>query len=165
MGIFGYGHIGSRVAKIASAYGMKVIVCTRTPKADIEHPVDFDTLLMESDFISLHAPLTDKTKEIINKDSLSKMKKASYLINTARGALVNEHDVRAALESGQLAGYAADVVLQEPMASDCPLLEAPNCLLTPHIAWASVETRKRLLGIVVGNLKAWVEGKPENVVS
>ncbi len=165
LGIFGYGHIGSRVAKIASAYGMKVIVCTRTPKADIEHPVDFDSLLKESDFISLHAPLTDKTKEIINKDSLSKMKKGAYLINTARGALVNERDVREVLESGQLAGYAADVVLQEPMASDCPLLQAPNCLLTPHIAWAAVETRERLLGIVVGNIKAWVEGKPVNVVS
>ncbi len=165
LGIFGYGNIGSRVARIAAAYGMQVIVCTRTPKAEIAHPVDFDTLLKESDFISLHAPLTDKTKEIINRDSLSRMKKGAYLINTARGGLVNEGDVRAALEAGSLAGYAADVVLQEPMAPDCPLLKAPNCLLTPHIAWASVETRRRLMGVVIGNLQAWMAGKPVNVVS
>ena len=165
LGIFGYGSIGSRVARIAKAYGMKVIVCTRTPKPEIERPVDFDTLLSESDFISLHAPLTDKTKEIINKVSLAKMKKGAYLINTARGGLVVEQDVRAALEEGSLAGYAADVVLQEPMSPDCPLLKAPNCLLTPHIAWASVETRRRLMGVVIGNLRAWMDGKPENVVS
>ncbi len=165
LGIFGYGNIGSRVARIAAAYGMRVIVCTRTPKAEIAHPVDFDTLLKESDFISLHAPLTDKTKEILNRDSLSRMKKGAYLINTARGGLVNEGDVCAALESGQLAGYAADVVLQEPMSPDCPLRKAPNCLLTPHIAWASVETRQRLLGIVIGNFKAWLDGQPVNVVS
>ncbi|MBQ6566265.1 MAG: D-2-hydroxyacid dehydrogenase, partial [Treponema sp.] len=165
LGIFGYGSIGSRVARIAKAYGMKVIVCTRTPKPEIERPVDFDTLLRESDFISLHAPLTDKTKEIINKVSLAKMKKGAYLINTARGGLVVEQDVRAALEEGSLAGYAADVVLQEPMSPDCPLLKAPNCLLTPHIAWASVETRRRLMGVVIGNLRAWMDGKPENVVS
>jgi glycerate dehydrogenase len=165
LGIFGYGNIGSRVARIARAYGMQVVVCTRTPKAEIERPVDFDTLLRESDFVSLHAPLTDRTRELINRDSLSKMKPGAYLINTARGGLVNEADVRAALEEGSLAGYAADVVLQEPMASDCPLLGAPNCLLTPHIAWASVETRQRLLGVVVGNLKAWAEGRAVNVVS
>ncbi len=165
LGIFGYGNIGSRVARIAEAYGMRVIVCTRTPKAGIAHPVDFDTLLKESDFISLHAPLTDKTKEIINRDSLARMKKGAYLINTARGGLVNEADVRAALEAGSLAGYAADVVLQEPMSPDCPLLKAPNCLLTPHIAWASVETRRRLMGVVIGNLQAWMAGTPVNVVS
>ncbi|MCR5621208.1 MAG: D-2-hydroxyacid dehydrogenase [Treponema sp.] len=165
LGIFGYGNIGSRVARIAKAYGMKVIVCTRTPKPEIERSVDFDTLLRESDFVSLHAPLTDRTKEIINKESLSKLKKGAYLINTARGGLVVEQDVRDALEAGSLAGYAADVVLREPMSPDCPLLNAPNCLLTPHIAWASVETRRRLMGVVVGNLKAWMDGKPENVVS
>lgn len=165
LGIFGYGSIGSRVARIAKAYGMKVIVCTRTPKPEIDNPVDFDTLLRESDFVSLHAPLTDKTKSIINRESLARMKKGAYLINTARGGLVVEQDVRSALESGSLAGYAADVVLQEPMSPDCPLLNAPNCLLTPHIAWASVETRRRLMGVVIGNLRAWIDGKPENVVS
>ena len=165
LGIFGYGSIGSRVARIARAYGMQVIACTRTPKAEIERPVDFGTLLAESDFISLHAPLTDRTREIINADSLSRMKRGAYLINTARGGLVDELAVRSALESGRLAGYAADVVLQEPMSPDCPLLGAPNCLLTPHIAWASVETRRRLMGIVVENLSAWLAGKPVNVVS
>ena len=165
LGIFGYGSIGSRVAKIAKAYGMKVIVCTRTPKPEIEHPVDFATLLSESDFLSLHAPLTAQTKGIINAESLSRMKKTAYLINTARGGFIEEKALRKALENRQIAGYAADVVAEEPMSRDNPLLGAPNCLITPHIAWAATETRERLLGIVIGNLKAFVDGKPVNVVS
>ncbi len=165
LGIFGYGSIGSRVASIAKAYGMKVIVCTRTPKPEIENPVDFDTLLAESDFLSLHAPLTDKTKELINKAALSKMKKTAYLINTARGGMINEADVRKALDSGIIAGYAADTVSQEPMAQDNPLRNAPNCLITPHTAWAAVETRQRLMDIVVSNLQSFVDGHTQNVVS
>ena len=165
LGVFGYGHIGSRVARIAKAYGMKVIVCTRTPKTEIENPVTFDELLEKSDFITLHAPLTDKTKELINKASLTKMKKSAYLINTARGGLINEVDVRDALDRHLIAGYAADVVSEEPMKKDNPLLGARNCLLTPHIAWASVETRQRLLGIVAANLKAFIDGKAQNTVS
>ena len=165
IGIYGYGSIGRKVAKIAKAYGMKVIVCTRTPKDDIENPVDFDTLLKESDFLTLHAPLTKKTREVINKKSLSLMKKSAFLINTARGLLVNEQDVRDALNNEIIAGYAADVVSEEPMKSNNPLLGAKNCILTPHIAWAAVETRQRLLDVVVENLKCWTLGKPQNVVS
>ncbi len=165
LGIFGYGNIGKRVSLIAKAYGMKVIICTRTPKKEIENPVDFSTLLNESDFISLHVPLTEKTKNSINKSTLSLMKKTAFLINTARGGLVSEEDVRAALDEGKIAGYAADVVSEEPMKKTNPLLGAPNCIITPHIAWAATETRERLLGVVVKNLENFIEGKPENVVS
>ncbi|MBP5174957.1 MAG: D-2-hydroxyacid dehydrogenase [Treponema sp.] len=165
LGIFGYGNIGSRVARIAEAYGMKVIVCTRTPKKEIQNPVDFETLLKTADFVTLHAPLTDSTKQIINESNLKLMKKSAYLINTARGPLVDEKAVRAALENGQIAGYACDVVSEEPMKKDNPLLGAPNCLITPHIAWAATETRQRLLNIVVGNIRGFFEGHPQNVVS
>ncbi len=165
LGIFGYGHIGSRVAKIAEAFGMQVIACTRTPKAEIAHPVDFETLLKTSDFISLHAPLTAQTKGIISGGALAQMKKTAYLINTARGALVDEAAVRKALDSGTIAGYACDVVGEEPMLPSNPLLGAPNCLITPHIAWAATETRSRLLGVVVDNLRAFCNGTPQNVVS
>ena len=165
LGIFGYGSIGSRVARIAEAYGMKVIACTRTPKKEIQNPVDFETLLKTSDFISLHAPLTESTKQIINETTLKLMKKSAYLINTARGPLVDEKAVRAALDSGKIAGYACDVVSEEPMKKDNPLLGAPNCLITPHIAWAATETRQRLLNIVAENIKAFFENHPQNVVS
>ncbi len=165
LGIFGYGSIGSRVAQIGKAFGMKVIVCTRTPKADIENPVDISTLFNESDFLTLHAPLTEKTKEVVNKSTLSLMKKTAYLINTARGPLINENDVRDALDRELIAGYAADVVCEEPMNASNPLLGAKNCIITPHIAWAATETRQRLLNIVADNLKCFILGKNKNVVS
>ncbi|MCI5830256.1 MAG: D-2-hydroxyacid dehydrogenase [Spirochaetia bacterium] len=165
LGIYGYGSIGRRVAQIAKAFGMKVIVCTRTPKPDIENPVDFSTLLNDSDFITLHAPLTDKTREVINKTTLALMKKSAYLINTARGPLVNENDLAEALDKGTIAGYAADVVSEEPMKESNPLLKAKNTIITPHIAWAAVETRQRLINIVAQNLKCWIQGKPQNVVN
>ncbi|HCA20264.1 MAG TPA: glycerate dehydrogenase [Treponema sp.] len=164
LGIFGYGNIGSRVAKIAEAYGMKCIVTTRTPRPGINN-VDFDTLLSESDFITLHAPLTPKTEGIINSASLAKMKKTACLINTARGPLVVEKDVRKALDDGTISFYAADVVSKEPMTDDNPLLGAPNCIITPHIAWAATETRSRLMNVVIQNLRSFIEGKPQNVVS
>ncbi len=164
LGIFGYGNIGSRVAAIARAYGMKVLVCTRTPKPGIENQVDFDTLLTESDFVTLHSPLTDRTKGIICSENLKKMKKSAYLINTARGGIVNEADLRKALEDGTISGYAADVVSEEPMLSGNPLLGAPNCLVTPHIAWAATETRQRLLNIVIENIRCYLSGKPQNVI-
>lgn len=165
LGIFGYGSIGSRVARIAEAYGMKVIVCTRTPKPEIKNPVDISTLFNESDFITLHAPLTEKTRNVVNKTTLSLMKKTAFLINTARGPLVDEQDVRDFLDKEKIAGYAADVVSEEPMKKDNPLLGAKNCIITPHIAWAATETRQRLLNIVVENLKCFISGKPQNVVS
>ena len=165
LGIFGYGNIGKRVASIAQAFGMKVICCTRTPKDGMPEPVSFEDLLKRSDFLTLHAPLTDQTKNIINKESLSLMKQSAYLINTARGGFVVEKELADCLNAGGIAGYAADVLLQEPMAADNPLLKAKNCVITPHIAWAPLETRKRLQGIAEENLKAWLGGKPINVVS
>lgn len=165
LGIFGYGSIGSKVAEIAKAFGLKVICCTRTQKPGMPESVTFEDLLKKSDFVSLHAPLTDKTKDIINKDSLKLMKKSAYLINTARGGFVVEKDLAEALNNNTIAGYAADVVLSEPMAADSPLLGAKNCIITPHIAWAPLETRQRLLGIAVDNIKAWLSGNPINVVS
>lgn len=165
LGIFGYGNIGRRVAELGKAFGMKVICCTRTPKEGMPENVSFEELLKRSDFLTLHAPLTDKTKNIINKESLSLMKKNAYLINTARGGFVVEKDLADCLNKGGIAGFAADVLLQEPMAKDCPLLKAKNCVITPHIAWAPLETRKRLQGIAEENLKAWLSGKPINVVS
>lgn len=165
LGIFGYGNIGKRVAQIGQAFGMKVICCTRTPKEGMPQQVDFETLLRCSDFLTLHAPLTEQTKNIINKKSLSLMKPTAYLINTARGGFVVEQDLADCLNAGGIAGFAADVLLQEPMAADNPLLGAKNCIITPHIAWAPYETRKRLQGIAEENLKAWLDGHPVNVVS
>ena len=165
LGIFGYGNIGKKVAEIAKAFGMKIICCTRTPKDGMPEAVSFEELLKRSDFLTLHAPLTEQTKNIINKESLSLMKKTAYLINTARGGFVVEQDLADCLNNDGIAGYAADVLLQEPMNADCPLLKAKNCVITPHIAWAPLETRKRLQGIAEENLKAWLSGQPINVVS
>ena len=165
LGIFGYGNIGKKVSEIAKAFGMKLICCTRTPKEGMPEAVDFEDLLKRSDFLTLHAPLTEQTKNIINKQSLSLMKKTAYLINTARGGFVVEQDLADCLNNGGIAGYAADVLLQEPMAENCPLLNAKNCVITPHIAWAPRETRKRLQGIAEENLKSWLSGNPINVVN
>ncbi len=165
LGIFGYGNIGRKVAQIAKAFDMNVICTTRTPKADMPKSVSFDELLKESDFLSLHAPLTEQTKKIINAESLSKMKSSAYLINTARGGFINEVDLAKALNNGTLKGYACDVLEEEPMSSTSPLLSAPNCIITPHIAWAPKETRIRLLNIAVDNLKNWFNGTPINVVN
>ena len=165
LGIFGYGNIGRRVAEIAKAFGMKIICCTRTPKEGMPESVTFEELLKRSDFLTLHAPLTEQTKNIINKESLALMKPTAYLINTARGGFIVEKDLADCLNNNGIAGFAADVLLQEPMAENCPLLKAKNCVITPHIAWAPRETRKRLQGIAEENLKAWLAGKPVNVVN
>lgn len=165
LGIFGYGEIGSKVAEIGKAFGMKIICNTRTKKPGMPEFVSFEELLKEADILTLHAPLTDLTKNIINKESLSLMKKSAYLINTARGGFVVEKDLAECLKAGGIAGYAADVIATEPMLPDCPLLNCPNCLLTPHIAWAPKETRKRLLDIAYENFKAWIDGHPINVVN
>ena len=166
LGIFGYGNIGRRVARIGSAFGMRVLVCTRTPRPEIEHLVSFEALLAESDFLTLHAPLFPETESLITASSLAQMKRTAFLINTARGALVVERDVAAALQEGRIAGYAADVLRDEPMRPDNPLLSIPRdkILLTPHIAWAAVETRQRLLDVVVQNLRCFMQGTPQNVV-
>lgn len=165
LGIFGYGNIGKKVAEIGKAFGMNIICNTRTKKENMPEFVSFEELLKKSDIISLHAPLTDQTKGIINKDTLKLMKKSAYLINTARGGFINEQDLADCLSKGEIAGYAGDVVSVEPMNKDNPLLNCPNCVLTPHIAWAPKETRERLIGIAYDNLKAWIEGNPINKVS
>ena len=164
LGILGYGKIGRQTAKIAEAFRMNVIVCPHKITPEIENFVNFDSLLKKSNFISLHVPLTEETEEIIDSSAISKMRDGAYIINTARGGLINENDMRAALDSGKIGGYAADVLLHEPMNSDCPLLNAPNCVLTPHIAWAPPETRARLLKIAVENFANYLEGNVQNSI-
>lgn len=165
LGIFGYGSIGEKVAAAGKIFGMNVIYNSRSKKnADAEF-VSFDELLKRSDILSLHAPLTEETKHIIDKNSLAKMKKTALLINTARGDLVVEKDVAECLKNGGIAGFAADVASVEPMEKNNPLLRCPNCVLTPHIAWAPKETRQRLLNIALDNFKAWINGKPINKVN
>ena len=166
LGIIGFGSIGKQVAKIAEAFGMKVLTYTRTP-SKVSSPVkavSLEELLQESDFISLHAPLTPETTHIINEKSLKLVKKKAMLINTARGPLVDELAVKNALVSGDLAFYAADVLTSEPMDKNCPLLGCKNTLITPHVAWAGFETRQRLMNIAVENLKSFLDGKPINQV-
>ncbi|MBQ1197120.1 MAG: D-2-hydroxyacid dehydrogenase [Spirochaetaceae bacterium] len=168
LGIVGFGSIGKQSAKIAQAFGMKVICFTRSPEKLKDFPeiqsVSFDELCKNSDFITLHCPLTDDTKNLINKDSISKMKKSCIVINTARGPIVNEEDMAFALKNNQISGFACDVVSVEPMKEDNPLLNCPNCLITPHIAWASLETRKRLFDEIVKNLESFIQGKSRNLV-
>lgn len=164
LGILGYGKTGRQTAKIAEAFGMNVIVCPHKITPEIKNFADFNSLLKKSDFLSLHVPLTKETAEIINSSEISKMKNGAYIINTARGGLINEVDMRAALDSGKISGYAADVLSQEPMSPDCPLLNAPNCVLTPHIAWASPETRARLLKIAVTNFESYLKGDVQNSI-
>lgn len=164
LGILGYGNIGRQVAKIAAAFGMNVIVCPHRPSPNIPHCVSQDELWETADFITLHAPLTPETNGIICRKSISRMKDGVYLINTARGGLAVEKDVREALDAGKIAGYACDVISAEPMEESCPLYRAPNCIITPHIAWAPVETRQRLLEIAFDNFESWIKGCPKNVI-
>lgn len=168
LGIIGFGKIGKRVSEIAKAFGMKTIAFTPSGKKNgIEDVIftDMDSVLSSSDFITVHCPLTETTKGLINAEFISKMKKNAYIINTARGAVANEKDVAEALINGCLAGYGTDVLSTEPPAEDNPLLTAPNCLITPHIAWAAYETRLRLMGILEENIKGYLSGTPVNVVN
>jgi glycerate dehydrogenase len=163
MGLVGFGSIAQAVAKVAEAFGMRVIYNTRRSHDDPRY-VSLDTLLRESDILSLHCPQTAENLKMINPDTLGRMKDGAILINTARGGLVDEEAVRAALETGKLAFYAADVVSKEPIATDNPLLGAKNCYLTPHIAWAPKETRQRLHAINEENIRAFLAGTPQNVI-
>ena len=168
IGIVGFGSIGQRVARIAKAYGMIVKVFTPHPKPDIFSDVefcDFDTLLADSDFVTCHCPLTPDTTGLINDNTLRKMKKSAILINTSRGPVVDEKALANALNNDIIAGAGLDVLQIEPPKADCPLLSAKNCYITPHIAWAGYETRARLIAILEDNLKAFVEGHPQNVVN
>ncbi len=169
MGIIGFGRIGQQVADIAAAFGMNIIGFDSF-KTDQSNRKNFkwaelDELLAESDFVSLHCPLFPSTKGIINKDSLKKMKKSAFLINTSRGPLIVDEDLAAALNNGVIAGAGLDVLSVEPPKADNPLFSAKNCLITPHISWATKEARARLMDIAVDNLKAFLAGKPENVVN
>lgn len=168
LGIIGFGKIGSRVAEIGKAFGMNVLVYTPSGKKDGFDNVtftDMDTVLKNADFISVHCPLTDKTNGLINKDFLSKVKDSACIINTARGAVAVEEDVANALKKGKFAYYCTDVLSTEPPKKDNPLLTAPNCFITPHIAWAAYETRLRLMGILENNIKNYLNGTPVNVVN
>ena len=165
LGVFGYGMIGKKVTEIAKAFGMNVICCTRTAQDGVPKSVTFEQLMQLSDIVTLHAPLTEKTKNIINKASLKLMKKSAYLINTARGGFVVEQELADCLNAGQIAGYAADVVSQEPINKDSPLLTAKNCVITPHIAWLPLESRKRLQNIAYDNLKNFINGTPTNYIT
>lgn len=165
LGVVGYGGIGKKVVKIAEAFGMNVLINKRTLNKTDSRMVELDELLSKSDYISLHLPLTADNSELINAALLQKMKSNAILINTARGGLVNESDLANALNNGIIGGAALDVLSTEPPSPENPLLTAKNCLITPHIAWGSFEARKKLLEIVVENLKAYQQGKPINVVN
>lgn len=162
MGIVGLGHTGMATAKIALAFGMKVMALTsKTPESlpkGIE-PAPFDRLLTEADILSLHCPLTDNTRHFINRDTLCRMKKTAILINTGRGPLVNEADLAEALNNGTIAAAGVDVLSTEPPAADNPLLSARNCYVTPHIAWATKEARSRLLQIAAENIRQFLAGE------
>ena len=166
MGIIGYGSIGQAVAKIAKAFGMKVLAYSRTqyPEHAGEY-TDLDTLLRSSDIISLHCPLFPETKGMIGAEAIAKMKDRAILLNTARGPLIDEAAVAEALRSGKLRGAAMDVVSQEPIPESSPLLSAPNCIITPHMAWAPVEARQRILNITVDSIRRFLNETPVNAVN
>jgi glycerate dehydrogenase len=166
MGIVGFGEIGRAVARIAEAFKMKVIVHTRTPgEGDGVLHVDLDSVFAKSDVVSLHCPLTPETEGLVNRDRLQRMKDTGILINTSRGPVVDEMALADALHTGEIAGAAVDVLSVEPPPEDNPLLGVRNCIITPHIAWATQAARKRLMDTVIGNVRAWMEGKPKNVVN
>ena len=168
-GVIGMGSIGQRVARIAQAFGMQVIFFNRSPKPELESSsctqVSLEDLFAQSDVVSLHCPATADTENIINAKNLARMKSSAYLINTARGNLVDEEALAHALHEGRIAGFGGDVVRVEPMLKDNPLREAPHAIITPHIAWAAREARERLIGIVASNIKSFLEGNPQNVVN
>jgi glycerate dehydrogenase len=167
LGIIGFGQIGKAVAKIALAFGMKVIAShkhlERDPMEGVRF-VDEKTCFREADILSLHCPLNEKNFHFVNKKLLATMKQTSFVINTSRGGLINEPDLAGALNKEIIAGAALDVLSTEPPSADNPLLSAKNCLINPHVAWATFESRSRLMKVVVNNVKAFLEGKAENVV-
>lgn len=168
MGIVGLGHIGMKVAEIAMAFGMNVFAYTSKNLSDLPAGIRKTTLeglLGVSDVVSLHCPLTESTRELINAGSLSKMRDGAILINTGRGPLVSETDVAQALSEGKLSAYCADVLCSEPPMADNPLAKQPNAYITPHVAWATLEARLRLMDIAVDNIKSFIAGSPKNVVN
>ena len=167
LGIVGLGNIGMRVARIAADFGLNVFALTSKEPSDLPHGVQKTTmegLLAVSDILTLHCPLTESTRHLIRAETIQKMKHGAIIINTGRGPLVDEHDVAKALHDGHLAAYGADVLDTEPPACDNELLSAPNAFITPHIAWATVEARKRLIRIATENVQAYLSGTPRNIV-
>ena len=165
MGIVGYGAIGRRVGDMARAFGMRVLVHGRRPIPDTDvEQVPFEELLERADVVSLHCPLNADSEGMMDAAAFARMKPGAIFINTSRGGLVDETALRAALDSGHLMGAGVDVLQVEPMTEECPLLGAPNCIITPHIAWAGVETRRRLMGVVAENIRRYLAGKPINRV-
>ena len=167
LGVVGAGHIGMEVIKVAKALGMNILVHTRTPKADGDgiRYVSLDELLENSDYITLHCPLNDQTKHMINKETISKMKPSAVIINTGRGPLINETELCEALAAKRIAGAGLDVQEVEPPAEDSPLYTLDNVIITPHMGWKGLETRQRLVGIIRDNIQAFLKGEPINVVS
>lgn len=167
LGIIGYGDIGRKTTEIARAFGMNVVTYTRSPQkvTDGTRVCTLEELLSISDAVSLHCPLTPENGKMINAETLALMKPNALLVNTARGGLIDEQALADALNGGRLGGARLDTLTYEPMREDCPLRGAKNCAITPHIAWAPIETRVRLLEKVAENLKAWINGEPINVVN
>ena len=167
LGVVGAGHIGMEVIKVAKALGMNILVHTRTPKADGDgiRYVSLDELLENSDYITLHCPLNDQTKHMINKETIAKMKPSAVIINTGRGPLINEAVLCEALAAKRIAGAGLDVQEVEPPAEDSPLYTLDNVIITPHMGWKGLETRQRLVGIIRDNVQAFFKGEPINVVS
>lgn len=167
LGVVGAGLIGMEVIKVAKALGMNILVYTRTPKADGDgiRYVSLDELLENSDYITLHCPLNDQTKHMINKETIGKMKSSAVIINTGRGPLINEAELCEALAAKRIAGAGLDVQEVEPPAEDSPLYTLDNVILTPHMGWKGLETRQRLVGIIRDNVQAFFKGEPINVVS
>ena len=167
LGVVGAGHIGMEVIKVAKALGMNILVHTRTPKSDGDgiRYVSLDELLENSDYITLHCPLNDQTKYMINKETIDKMKPNAVIVNTGRGPLINEADLCEALAAKRIAGAGLDVQEVEPPAEDSPLYTLDNVIITPHMGWKGLETRQRLVGIIRDNVQAFFKGEPINVVS
>ena len=169
MGIVGLGRIGQSVANVALAFGMRVLACDSVKYEEMKRKgicyVDMDTLLTSSDVISLHCPLFEETKKLINRESIAKMKNGVYLINNSRGALVDEEALVEALRSGKIAAAGLDALAEEPPQADHPLLQLSNCVVTPHISWAALECRQRLVRSAIENLRAFLSGAPVNVVN
>lgn len=165
LGIVGFGAIAKAVTKLAHAFSMRVVCYTRTPKeAEGVEFVSFDEMLALSDFISVHCPLNEQTAGLFGRETFAKCKDGAYFINTSRGPVVDEEALKQALISGKLSGAAVDVLCVEPMDKNCPLKDAPNLVITPHTAWAPIETRLRLLDIVCANIKGFLENNPQNVI-
>lgn len=166
LGIIGYGSIGQAVGRIAKAFGMKVLAYSRTRYPEFQDDyADLNAVLSRSDIITLHCPMTPETDRIINKDTIAKMKDGAILINTGRGQLVDEQAAADALACGKLRAMAADVVSIEPITPENPLLSAPNCILTPHMAWTPVEARQRIIDITANSIAGFLNGQPQNVVN